>query len=166
MLSLCKALNILKSKLETLTESSFSNNYISYIANIEEGIELYLNENLLVQSFINISNNAKDAFKESKTPQELRFFFVNVEKQNNEVFIEFKDSAGGIPKSVIDKIFDPYFTTKHPSIGTGVGLYMTYQIISKQLKGTIKVSNVEYEYQEKKLKGASFKIVLPITTLS
>ena len=64
--------------------------------------------------------------------------------------------------NIINKIFEPYFTTKHQSIGTGIGLYMTNQIISKHLKGMISVKNVNYAYENKKLFGCEFKISLPI----
>ena len=76
--------------------------------------------------------------------------------------LEVKDSAGGVDDSIIDKIFEPYFTTKHKSIGTGIGLYMTHQLITKQLKGKILVKNKSYIYENKKLFGASFQIDIPI----
>jgi signal transduction histidine kinase len=83
-------------------------------------------------------------------------------KNNDIIEISFKDSAGGIDSNIINKIFEPYFTTKHQSIGTGIGLYMTNQIISKHLKGMISVKNVNYTYENKKLFGCEFKISLPI----
>jgi signal transduction histidine kinase len=69
-----------------------------------------------------------------------------------------RDSAGGISDELIDKIFDPYFTTKHQSRGTGIGLYMTNQIITKHFLGSITAKNVEFTYDEQSLKGIEFTI--------
>jgi signal transduction histidine kinase len=74
----------------------------------------------------------------------------------------FKDSGGGIDDDIINKVFEPYYTTKHQSRGTGIGLYMTHQIITKHLSGTIEVMNKEYIFRDKKLKGAEFSIKIPI----
>jgi signal transduction histidine kinase len=63
----------------------------------------------------------------------------------------------------MDKIFEPYITTKHQSVGTGIGLYMTNQIITKHYNGTIKAKNVNYRYKEFDLKGAEFTITLPLS---
>lgn len=63
------------------------------------------------------------------------------------------DNEGGIPESVMPKIFDPYFTTKHESLGTGIGLYMSKNIITNHFHGTLEVTNED--------KGAKFIITLP-----
>ncbi len=62
------------------------------------------------------------------------------------------------PDSIMPKIFEPYFTTKHQSIGTGIGLSMTHKIITEHHKGRIEVHNEEYEYDGKNYKGAFFEI--------
>lgn len=113
-------------------------------------------ENEIVQAFINIINNAKDALLEHLSSEEERYIFINV--LANEKSIEFLDNGGGIPVDVLPKIFESYFTTKHKDIGTGIGLSMTYQIITEHHNGKIQASNKEYEYNEKQCQGASFKI--------
>ena len=70
------------------------------------------------------------------------------------------DIAGGIKDDVIEHVFEPYFTTKHKSIGTGIGLYMSQEIIAKHLEGQITVTNKEFIYQDNEYKGACFKITI------
>ena len=64
--------------------------------------------------------------------------------------------------SIIDRIFEPYFTTKHKSQGTGIGLYMSLEIIKKHMNGNLTVSNEKYSYKNIKCIGAQFTIELPI----
>lgn len=161
LISLNKTIN----KLEDLTKSSFKSNFIKRITKIDENIDIYSNINIIVQAFINICNNTKDVYLERNINSNCRYFFTTIKKSNDYVDIKFRDSGGGIDSMVIDNIFDPYFTTKHKSVGTGIGLYMTHQIITKHLKGAITVVNVEYEFDNKKLKGAEFIIRIPINTI-
>ena len=81
-----------------------------------------------------------------------RVINVNAESIGDKIIIEIDDNAGGIPKEIINKIFEPYFTTKFKKKGTGLGLSMTYNIITK-MGGTIEVKN----YKD----GTLFKITLP-----
>jgi len=122
-----------------------------------EYLETYENE--LAQALVNIFTNAKDAMEKISTD---KYIFVNIIKENNYVNISIKDNAGGIDTEIISNIFEPYFTTKHKSQGTGIGLYMTHQIIEKHMNGMILVRNVNYEYENKKLEGAEFIIKLPL----
>ncbi len=145
-------------KLENLTKDSLTNNYIKYEYDVID-YTLTGNENLLIQGLINIFNNAKDALVENQNEE--RMLFIETKELKNALEIKIKDNAGGIKESAIDKIFDPYFTTKHESLGTGIGLYMSNQIITKQFKGTISVKNIVFTKDNKEYKGASFKIVLP-----
>jgi len=62
----------------------------------------------------------------------------------------------------MNKVFEPYFTTKHETQGTGIGLYMTHQIVEQNMKGSIVVSNVNYSYQNIPYTGAQFVITLPL----
>ena len=73
------------------------------------------------------------------------------------------DNGGGIKPQVIDKIFEPYFTTKHKSIGTGIGLYMVKQIVEKQMGGSIEVRNGAWEYEGAEFFGAIFMIRFPLS---
>ncbi len=143
-----------------LLTASFKTHNIEMIEDIED-IEITALENELTQAILNIVKNAKDILitlpKESK-----KLLFINVYKKDNNAVIEIKDNGGGIPEDIIDKVFEPYFTTKHKSQGTGIGLYMTESIVTKHLDGEISVENVEYKHETIGYTGAKFIIRLPI----
>jgi signal transduction histidine kinase len=115
-------------------------------------------ENELIQSFINIINNSRDAIKEHIRNDEDRFIFIKTSKENDTLIITIKDSGGGIEQNAIHRIFEPYFTTKHQNIGTGIGLSMSYKMITQRHNASIDVYNDKYEYNNKKYCGACFKI--------
>ena len=146
-----KTLGILKSK--------FKNKSIEVIENIQD-IQLYGLDGELVQVIMNILNNARDIL-ENKDQRKL--IFVDIYRKNNEAILKIKDNGGGIPNNIINKIFDPYFTTKHKSQGTGIGLYMSEEMITKHMNGTILVENQEYLFENKNYTGACFTIILPIS---
>ncbi len=107
----------------------------------------------LLQVIINILNNAKDIFLEKEINNAK--VFLELEKNDREVLLSIQDNAGGIPNTIIEKIFDPYFTTKHESVGTGIGLFMSKKIIIEHFDGVLSVSNEN--------NGAKFLVSLPIT---
>jgi signal transduction histidine kinase len=82
-----------------------------------------------------------------------------VEENDNVIYIH--DNAGGIPENIIEKIFDPYFTTKHQAQGTGIGLYMSKDIVEKHLKGSLNVENKSMDIDGQAYTGACFRIALP-----
>lgn len=114
-------------------------------------------ENELSQVLINILNNARDNIIEKDS--KVREIIVKTYTKEDKAIIEIKDSAGGIPENIIDKIFEPYFSTKKHKGGTGIGLDMSRTIIEKA-KGTIKVENSYTTYFDKEYKGALFTIEL------
>ncbi len=138
----------------------FQNKKIKIVENIEE-LTIFNYENELIQVIINILNNAKYELEKIVDIEE-RFIFIDLYKENDFLTIKIKDSAGGIKEDVIDRIFEPYFTTKHKSKGTGIGLYMCEEIIVKHIGGKIEVTNENYNYENSDLSGALFKITIPI----
>lgn len=143
-----------------IIESSIKKDSINIILNLEKNIKINGYPNELIQCLINIFNNSKDALEEIK--QENPLIFISTVLQNNTIFISIKDNAGGIPQNIITKIYDPYFTTKHKSQGTGLGLHMTYKLIDEGMHGKIEAQNVEFEYENKIYRGAEFIISLNI----
>lgn len=96
-------------------------------------------ENEFTQVIINLINNSKDAFVHNSIL--LREININVKKSGEFAIVEIHDNAGGISKENLDKIFEPYFTTKHKSRGTGLGLFMSKMICEQSLRGTLDVKS-------------------------
>ncbi len=138
-----------------LVSSSLKNNNIEYDFRGDYDTVLAGSEGKLIQVFVNILNNAKDAILLSKTTGAI---IIETLLDKGFVVVEIIDSGGGINDSVIDSVFEPYFTTKHKSQGTGLGLYMSKQIVEKNFQGKMSVSNKKFSYNEKKYFGACFKI--------
>ena len=143
-----------------IVESSIKKDSIHIILNLQENIKIDGYPNELIQCLINIFNNSKDALEEIK--EENPLIFISTTLENEIISIKIKDNAGGIPDNIITKIYDPYFTTKHKSQGTGLGLHMTYKLIDEGMHGKIEAHNVEFEYEDKIYKGAEFVISLNI----
>jgi PAS domain S-box-containing protein len=143
-----------------LVEGTIKSNNIHLLLDIEHDIQIMGYENELIQCLINILNNAKDVLVEKAV--EDKVVFVSSYEKKQQVIIKIKDNGGGVPKDIQQKIFEPYFTTKHQSQGTGLGLHMSYRLIVEGMAGMISVENIEYEYNSKRYIGAEFLIALPI----
>ena len=144
-----------------LVEGTIKNSDIDIILNLNDDIQIDGYENELTQCFINIFNNAKDILDEKDMQN--KFIFITSSKIDADVIITIKDNAGGIPNDVLPKIFEPYFTTKHKSQGTGLGLHMTYNLIVDGMKGEIKANNANFTYNNENYTGAEFIIILPLS---
>jgi len=108
----------------------------------------YMNE--YTQVVVSILTNAKDVLIHRKI-QNASVNMILFHK-NNKIILTINDNAGGIKKENIHRVFEPYFTTKHKSMGTGLGLYISKMIIEKNMGGTLSVQNTK--------KGASFSITM------
>lgn len=126
----------------------------------KEGIEIKLSghdhegygyKNEFSQAILIILNNAKDALKDKKNN---KIVTIKIKKENDSISIKITDNAGGVKEEYIDKIFEPYFTTKHASTGTGLGLYMAKTIVGNSLNGELLFKNVS--------NGACFEIKIPV----
>ena len=138
-----------------IISASLKNNHIELLKelHVDDPIEINIVLGELSQVLINLLNNSKDALIQNNI--ENRWIKISCSKENNAVVISVEDNAGGIPEHFLTKIFDPYFTTKHQSQGTGIGLYMSKNIIEKHLKGKLYVKNTK--------NGAKFFIELPLS---
>jgi PAS domain S-box-containing protein len=138
-----------------IIKASYESHFIKVNLNLDENISYFGSENLLSQVLLNVLSNAKDALLQNNI--ENKIVSISLMQEEKNIRITIKDNAGGIPSNILDKIFDPYFTTKHQSQGTGLGLYMSSQIIQTHFKGMLTVSNVE----DVDGKGAIFIIDIP-----
>lgn len=148
---------IIENEIQTtikLLSSTIKNNNIKLIQNIDFNkvtmIKLISGE--LSQVIINIINNAKDAFIEKNIKN--RILTLELSNNNKNCLISIEDNAGGIKPNILEKIFEPYYSTKSKEEGTGIGLYMSYEIITNHLNGNLYVKNTT--------SGAKFFIELPL----
>jgi signal transduction histidine kinase len=111
------------------------NIHLSFEGAMDVKIKTFKNE--LLQVFLNILANAKDAFSGKNIQGAHVRVKMEAFDQNLKFFIE--DNAGGIETTIINKIFEPYFSTKDEKNGTGLGLYMSAMIVEKHLGGNIMV---------------------------
>ena len=118
----------------------------------EDELTVHVFENELIQVLLNLIKNAQDNFLEKNIS--LGKIAINCSFSDNSVFISVCDNGGGIPKDVLPKIFEPYFSTKHQKNGTGLGLYMSKTIIEEHHCGKLSVQNND--------DGCCFTIALPI----
>lgn len=106
--------------------------------NSSQKITLYANKNEFSQVLLNLIINAKDAIEENEVTDGK--IDINIKKENGNIIIEVCDNALGISDKLIEKIFDPYFSTKKDK-GTGIGLYLAKIIIEKKMGGKLSVNN-------------------------
>lgn len=144
----CFGLNDLAQRTVTLVETGFSAEHIKITLCVEEEIyvEGFLNE--FSQVLITILLNARDVLLTRKISEPK--INIRICRENGTAVVTISDNGGGIPEDKINHIFDPYFTTKEPDKGSGLGLYMAKTIIEKSMRGSLKVKNTG--------EGAEFRI--------
>ncbi len=142
-------------KIEKLMFSQMKTYKIEKIKDIQD-FHLCNYQNELIQVLINIEKNAiEELAKQDKE----RIIKVSTRKDTNNFIITIQDNAGGIPEEFIDKVFEPYFTTKKDK-GTGIGLHMSRQIVENHLQGKLTVSNENFIHNDTSYYGAKFEIYL------
>ncbi len=150
----CFKLNQVINKSLYLINTALDSNGIRLEKYLDETIEIYSYPSELQQVILNILKNAEDALNENNNIKDKLIVVKTYIKDNSKAIIEIIDNAGGINKPVIEKIFDPYFSTKTKKDGTGLGLYMSKIIINEHCNGKLLVSNTN--------NGANFQIELPL----
>ncbi|MDA3947014.1 MAG: ATP-binding protein [Helicobacteraceae bacterium] len=106
----------------------------------------YMNE--YTQVLVSMLTNAKDLLIHRKV--KLAYIKIKISEKNGRVILEIMDNAGGMKGKNLDRVFEPYFTTKHKSSGTGLGLYISKMIIENSMNGTLRAENMD--------EGAKFTI--------
>lgn len=138
------------SEVETLLGPLLASKKIVLNKDIDPMVEILVYHNELKQVLINIVNNAREAIEHSKSKN--RQISITCTDDPHYCTISIEDTGGGVPHHIVDKIFDPYFTTKFESQGTGIGLYMAKMIIEKHCLGKLSIYNTP--------NGACFEIRL------
>jgi len=139
-LAVSRSLNLVRDSLK------FSN--ITVESQVTEDLIINGYPNEYSQVLFNVLLNAKDAFSETSVTEAK--ITITTGTENGRSVVTITDNAGGIPEEIFDKIFEPYFTTKGPDKGTGIGLYMSKSIIEINMGGTISARNTG--------NGAEFRI--------
>ena len=162
----CEGKNIIQNMSQTIDDFSnfFKPSKKRYLFNVNESIADALNildrlivsetieinvawsdivifgvSNELSQVILNLVKNSIDAFVQNDITQ--RVITIKVEENMQELSIELEDNAGGIQEKNIYRIFEPYFTTKHTSVGTGLGLFISKMICEKGFYGSMDVKS-------------------------
>jgi signal transduction histidine kinase len=144
----------------SITSATYKDNSIEVIIDTQVNTLISLGmPSELSQVFLNVLNNARDATIENKVKE--TYVHIHSEQTETDNIIYIQDNAGGIPEHIMEKIFDPYFTTKHQSQGTGIGLYMSKDIVEKNMNGKISVENITQTFDDITYTGACFKISIP-----
>jgi len=135
-----------------LTLPSLQTKQIDVQTTFECNCFVYSYPNEIIHVVLNLLKNAEDALIVNKIsdPQ----IHISTYKSGKMAIMEIEDNAGGIPSAIVDKIFDPYFTTKEKNDGTGLGLYMSKIIIEDHCQGKIEMLNGK--------RGALFRLYIPL----
>ncbi|WP_320033754.1 HAMP domain-containing sensor histidine kinase [Halarcobacter sp.] len=127
---------------------------------VDKDIQIHGFYNELSHVILNMISNSKDALKNIDTKRVIK---IVVKEYKDNVRINVYDNGGGIDETILPQIFEPYYTTKYKSAGTGIGLYMSKQIIEKHMNGNIKCKNVYNKIDGNQLEyGALFIIDIPL----
>ncbi len=135
-----------------IISSSLKHNSIDFLVNIDKNSEVYGYPREFSQTILNILSNAKDVLiaRKIKNP----FIKLTIKTGKHYAIVDIEDNGGGIKENIKDRIYEPYFTTKHAKAGTGIGLYMSKVIIEENMQGYINFKNTK--------QGALFRIKLKL----
>ena len=143
------SLNHCLEEVVNLLSASFKSHEIEVKLNMQSEFFIHSFKGELLQVFFNILNNAKDEFVKNKIKSAT--ININVIEERKRLYVKFLDNAGGIPSSIAQKVFEPYFTTKEK--GLGIGLYMSKMIIEKNIGGKLSLESFDHQ--------AEFVVELP-----
>lgn len=136
-----------------LMQASLNNDNIEIITDLDHDANIFGYQKELQQVLLNILSNAREILEVRKI--ENKKIFIRLEQKDDTVYISIEDNGKGIAPEMIDKVFDPYFTTKHKDQGRGLGMFMAKIILEKHMKGSISVTNTQ--------NGALFQLKIKTT---
>lgn len=131
-----------------LIEPALKNHNISIEADLQEGIKMHGYQNEYIQVILILLNNSMDVLLQRKVEKPVIKIYLRFE--DNSSILTVTDNAGGISENLVNKIFDPYFTTKKGGEGTGLGLYLSKSFIERDMGGKLTARNAD--------RGMEFKI--------
>ena len=146
MFSVNDALN----SINTLVSKGLDHNNIEMDITVNKELQIYGHHNEFVQVLLNLINNSREAIVAQGKSGLIK---IDANDSDNTILIKVEDNGGGINEKDMEQIFEPYFTTKHQTQGTGLGLYMSHQIIVNNMNGSI--------FAENRGDGTCFSITLP-----
>jgi C4-dicarboxylate-specific signal transduction histidine kinase len=127
------------SAVADIMDGVYKNNSIELTLACDGDIELYGIAGECSQVLLNLLSNAKDAVL---TPRQAApWVSVRATRVGARICIEVEDNGGGIAPALLEKIFEPYFTTKEEGKGAGIGLYLSKMIVENNLNGSLRVVN-------------------------
>jgi len=126
----------------------------------DESAVIYGFKNELIHVVLNLINNAKDVLISKEELKQKRILILLKQTKKN-IIINIIDNGGGVKDDIISKIFDPYFTTKHKSMGTGIGLYMSKELVQRHMMGKTYCKNIKHKFgQARFYNSAMFSVEL------
>lgn len=133
-----------------IVEATLKNNHIDLVVETQLGLNVTGFHGQYAQAVLNLLVNAKEAIIERKTGSgQIR---LGLEEREGNAVLTVDDNGGGIPEAVLQRLFEPYFTTKEQ--GSGIGLYMVKMIIERNMHGTVAAANIQ--------NGARFTLCVPL----
>ncbi len=139
--------------IKKFMDSIFERNNIECIFSFDNDLVLDCKQNELSQAILNILDNSIHALIHNQNENHR---IILIEFKNK--ILQIKDSGNGIDESIISKVFEPYFTTKHQSFGVGLGLHMVNEFFVKTLGYKVNIKNVSFTYKNHSYKGTNFII--------
>ncbi len=139
-----------------MMERQLANKNIKIAMCVDENRRFYGFKNELEQVILNIIVNARDAFTNKKELANRRIA-IDIRHKAHQINIFIRDNAGGIDKGIINRVFEPYFTTKGDGEGTGIGLYMSKLIMQRSFDGDVVALNIE---ENGLVVGAEFELTI------
>ncbi len=131
-------------------------NKINIVVNISEELSIQIYKELFLSSILNILINNIESF--DKNFEKKKYIFIEAKSINNQISLSIKDNAQGIKEEYLNKIFNPYFTTKHQKQGKGLGLTHVMKNLKNIHNFKVEVFNETYTYENKTQKGLNLLI--------